>query len=581
MDLISTYRRALNLLRHERKKALALIIANAFIALVLLAEPILFGRVIDALIGNQNALPIMILWTLVGLLAILASVVVAIMADRLAHRNRLAAMQSAFSQSISLPVAYHAETGSGTLVRTILAGSDALFATWLSLFREQIAAVVSVVLLIPVAFYISWPLALLLVGLAGLYALLNAYVVQMTTDGQSKVEQHHLAVAGRLGDAIGNVTVVQSFTRLSAETNAINELMKTLLAAQYPVLTWWGILTVLTRSAATITLLAILFLGSWLAQTGRITIGEIVSFAAFAGLLIAKLDVFSGFLMRVFMQAPTLQTLFRLLDTPSAAPDRTDAYPLTNVKGTIVYDNVSFAFPDANQGVFDLSFEVAAGQTVALVGPTGAGKTTTLALLQRFRDADAGQILIDGHNIRDVTSQSLRSAIAVVFQDAGLFNRSISENILMGNPTASPQDVVDAACLAEAHDFISQKPDGYDCLAGERGQALSAGERQRIAIARALLKNAPILILDEATSALDNETEARVKRAIDALRRDRTTFVIAHRLSTVATADHILVFEKGRIVEQGTFDTLRKSGGLFSRLVEEGGFQSPDPVADP
>src|SRR5262249_51955822 len=191
----------------------------------------------------------------------------------------------------------------------------------------------------------------------------------------------------------------------------------------------------------------------------------------------------------------------------------------------------------SDQGVFDLSFTTPAGKTTALVGPTGAGKTTTLALLQRLRSPQCGRILVDGQDIEAVTLNSLRHHIAVVFQDAGLFNRSIAENIRIGRPEATDAEVEEAARMAEAHDFIAKKPGGYQFVIGERGASLSGGERQRIAIARAILKNAPILILDEATSALDVDTESRIKRALDHLRRGRTTFIIAHRLSTVADAD--------------------------------------------
>jgi ATP-binding cassette subfamily B protein len=225
--------------------------------------------------------------------------------------------------------------------------------------------------------------------------------------------------------------------------------------------------------------------------------------------------------------------------------------------------------------VFDIDFEAKPGETVALVGHTGSGKTTTLALLQRLRDPQNGSITVDGEDIRGVKVSSLRSAIAIVFQDAGLFNRTIGENIRVGKPDATDAEVEHASRLAEAHEFIMQKPEGYGFLIGERGSTLSGGERQRIAIARAILKNAPILILDEATSALDVETEGRIKRALDALRKNRTTFIIAHRLSTVANADQILVLKQGRIVERGTFRELVAKGGVFAGMVAEGGFTEP------
>ena len=211
--------------------------------------------------------------------------------------------------------------------------------------------------------------------------------------------------------------------------------------------------------------------------------------------------------------------------------------------------------------------QVPAGSTVALVGHTGAGQTTALSLLHRVWDPTAGRILVDGVDIREVTLASLRQNIGVVFQESLLFNRSIAENLRVGKPDATDAELEAAARLAEAHDFILRQPRGYETLVGERGSTLSGGERQRLAIARALLKDPPILILDEATSALDAATEARVQRALKALTHNRTTFVIAHRLSTVRDADRILVFDQGRIVERGTFAELVAADGVFANLV--------------
>jgi ATP-binding cassette, subfamily B, beta-glucan exporter len=214
---------------------------------------------------------------------------------------------------------------------------------------------------------------------------------------------------------------------------------------------------------------------------------------------------------------------------------------------------------------------VGAGQTVAIVGPTGSGKSTLIGLLQRVREPQAGAILIDGIDISTVTRASLRRQIATVYQDAGLFDRSIEDNIRFGRDGANPEEVHAAAAAAAAHEFILQKAEGYGTSAGERGNRLSGGERQRIAIARAVLKDAPILVLDEATSALDVETEEKVRQAIDGLRLGRTTFIIAHRLSTIRTADLIVFLENGRVVETGSFAELSARGGRFAALLSAGG----------
>ena len=581
MTILQVYRRALSLLAAERGLTIWVVLSGIAVAAVQLAEPVLFGRVVDALSRGQEAFPTIGLWAALGLFGIIASVVVAVVADRLAHRQRLSALGLAFERAIILPISYHAEKGSGAVVRTILAGTDALFWNWLSFLREQLTAVVGIAVLVPTAISMNKSMAMILMLLAALYLIFNLIVVRRTSDGQATVEQYHNNVYGRVGDVLGNVTVVQSYARLAAEMQAMRTVMSELLAAQYPVLTWWGLLTVLTRAAATITMVAIFAVGALLVQRGEISVGEIVAFVAFANLLITKLDLLSGFAVRIFQYAPTLRSFFELLDATEGAIEHPQAKPLKIAAGNVAYEHVTFRFRNSDQGVFDVSFVAPAGQTVALVGPTGAGKTTTLALLQRLRSPDQGRILIDGQDIDAVSLNSLRHSIAVVFQDAGLFNRSIGENIRIGRPEATDAEVEQAARLAEAHDFIARKPAGYGFVIGERGASLSGGERQRIAIARAILKNAPILILDEATSALDVETEARIKRAMDRVRQGRTTFIIAHRLSTVADADLILVLDGGRIIERGNFRELVAANGLFARLVAEGGFTEPEAKPDP
>ena len=575
-SLLRVYGRALALLSEERRVVLLLVVANVGLGLVQLAEPILFGRVVDALGNGGPVFRLIGLWAVIGIGGIAASVTVALYADRLAHRRRTAAMAAAFERAITLPLSYHARAGSGRVVRTMLSGTDALFMIWLSFFREHLAAIVGIACLVPTALYMDVRLALLLAALAAVYVTVNLVVVRRTQAGQMAVERHHQDVFGRVGDVIGNVTVVQSYARLAAETSQLQGMMRQMLAAQYPVLTWWALLTILTRASATVVMVVIFAVGAVLAQSGEITVGEIVSFIGFANLLIGRLDQLTGFLGRFFVQAPTVDAFFELLATRDDVQDAADAKILSSVEGRVEFQDLTYRFAGSDQGVFDLSFTAEPGQTVALVGPTGSGKTTTLALLQRLRDPAGGRILLDGVDIRAVTLSSLRHAMAVVFQEAGLFNRSIRENLLIGRPDATEAELEDAARRAEAHEFIMRKPGGYDFVIGERGQALSGGERQRLAIARALLKDAPILLLDEATSALDTETEARIKKALDAARANRTTFVIAHRLSTIVDADLIVVLDAGRIVEQGRFQDLARGHGPFSRLVAEGSFTTPD-----
>ena len=254
--------------------------------------------------------------------------------------------------------------------------------------------------------------------------------------------------------------------------------------------------------------------------------------------------------------------------TPCPLSDRPDAFDPGRVRGLVEFNDVALSYDGKRAAVADLSFTALPGDRIALVGPTGSGKSTALALLYRAFDPQTGFVKVDGVDIRDYSLTGLRRNIGVVFQETLLFNRSIAENLGVGKPDASDDEMRDAAARAQALDFIDRNPDGLQARIGERGRLLSGGERQRLAIARALLKDPPILILDEATSALDPVTEARVTAALDEVMKGRTTFVIAHRLATVRDATRILVFQQGRIAETGTFDELVARGGFFAELVK-------------
>jgi ATP-binding cassette subfamily B protein len=575
------YARVLGLLASEKKLAVTLASADCVLGLVALAEPLLFGRVVDALATGAAALPLILLWAALGIGDVSARAFISLFADRLAHRQRLAAMVKYFEHVVGLPLAFHSETHSGRLLRTMLAASDNLFSLWLWFLRDHLATVVSLLVMVPVAAAMDWRMTLLLLGLAATFAILSTFVLRQTDERQTAVDDQQAELAARVSDAIGNVQILQSFTRIAAEVAELRGAAADLLAAQTPVLTWWAILAVIERAAATTTVVCIFALGIYLNSLGQMTVGEIVSFVGFGHLLIDRLEYLSSFISQFFFQTKPLEEFFAVLDEPPGPIEKPDAVPLPPVTGRVEFQRVSAGFPGTEREVVrNVSFAAEPGQTVALVGHTGSGKTSALALLYRLRDPDQGRILVDGHDLRDVTLLSLRGQIAVVFQEAGLFNRTIADNIRMGRPQATAAEVENAARLAEAHAFILNTPQGYDTKLAERAANLSGGERQRLSIARAILKDAPILILDEATSALDFATDALVMRALSRLRQGRTTFVIAHRLSTVRNADQILVMREGEIVERGTFAELLAQRGVFAALVAEGELARERGVAD-
>jgi ATP-binding cassette, subfamily B, beta-glucan exporter len=576
MAFIRIYLRVLALLRAETKLAVTLALANIALAGAQFVEPVLLGRIVDALSGTLPAglgaaaralAPLVGAWVGFGLFIIFASTLVAWFADRLAHHRRNMVLADYFEHVLQLPLAYHAGAHSGRQIKVMLAGTDTLWWLWVSFFREHFAAFVFIALLLPASLALNWRLALPLIALCVGFVTLTMAVMLRAFALQNAVERHYSDLAETAADALGNVALVQSYARVELEVSGVKGLVNSLLRAQMPVLSWWAVAAVLTRAGTTLTLLVILLLGTYLKLVGLASVGEIVSFMSIAALLISRLEQAVGFSNRLFLDAPKLADFFGVLDTVPAVRDRVGAIDPVRVRGLVEFKEVSFSYDGRRPAVVDLSFTAAPGERIALVGPTGSGKSTALALLHRAFDPQSGAVSIDGVDVRDLTLSGLRHNIGVVFQETLLFNRSIAENLRVGKPDASEAELREAAARAQALDFIDANKDGLHARIGERGRLLSGGERQRLAIARALLKDPPILILDEATSALDPLTESRVNLALDEVMKGRTTFVIAHRLETVRNASRILVFRHGRIAESGTFEELKQRGGFFAELV--------------
>lgn len=576
MRYLQLYVRVLGMLRSEWRVGLFLAAANLAIAGIGFLEPILFGRVIDLLTRSTTMTSdklwttgswLMGTWVMIGLGGIGAGMIVALLSDRMAHRSKMHQMSKFYSHALGLPLSFHSTTHSGGIMRTFYAGGDILFNLWLGFFRDQFVNIVSVLALLPLTMLLNWRLSLALDILVVLFVSMTSLVARQAEGRQRSVEHFHTGLASSAQDAMTNVMVVQSFRRLSAERQAFVDMGQQVLTHQLPLLNWWALVNVLTRSASTLAVLSVVILGTVLHVRGQASVGDIVSFMGFATMLISRLEGMVWFSNRLFTNSATLDEFFAILDAKSSVPEDVNATELLASSGKVVFDNVSFAYPGGPDILSGVSFTAEPGSVVALVGQTGAGKSTAMNLLQRMWDPSTGSIQIDEQDIRYATLDSLRASVGVVFQESMLFNRSIKDNLLVGKPDATQHEIEHACKQAQAHDFIVNQPKGYDTVVGERGTTLSGGQKQRLAIARALLKNPPILVLDEATSALDSATEAKVTLALKALMKGRTTFIIAHRLSTIRDADQIMVFSGGRVIESGDFDELVKAQGAFAELV--------------
>jgi ATP-binding cassette, subfamily B, beta-glucan exporter len=540
------------------------------------AEPVLFGKIIDQLTRAQGQNRT-IAWDEIGwltaawigfaLFTILGSMLVAVHADRLSHRRRIAVMSQFFEHVLHLPLAFHTSVHSGRLLKNMLDGASGMGTVWLSFFRENCASFVTLFILLPATLFLNWRLSLLLIVLVIIFALTIAFVIHSAHSLQTQVERYQTDLAERASDALGNLPVIQSFTRIDVESRSLRSIGDALLAAQIPVLSWWAMTTVVTRASSTFAMLAIFLYGTYLHMHGLASIGEIVSFMSISALLISKLEQAVGFTNWLFMLAPKLVQFFEVLDTRPAVADEPGARDVGRLNGHVEFRDVTFSYNQGEPAVRNVSFTVQPGEVIALVGSTGSGKSTAMSLLHRVFDPQVGEVLIDGINIRDMKLESLRRNISVVFQEPMLFARSIRENLLAGKPDATEDEIMLAISRAQAEGFIKRHADGLDTVIGERGRTLSGGERQRLSIARALLKDPPIIILDEATSALDATTERQIQAALDAATKGRTTFVIAHRLSTIRNADRILVLDSGQVVESGPFGELVALNGRFAELA--------------
>ena len=549
---------------------LSLMLATVYVAMSLYI-PILVGNAIDCII-DMGRVDFAAMWVYLRNVSICAAVaglsqwVMNEVNNRMTYQITRNIRNEAFAHIQTLPLSYLDKHSHGDIVSRVISDVDTFADGLLMGFTQLFTGVMTIVGTLLIMLSIHWGIALVVICITPLSLLVANFIAKSTYSMFRLQTQTRGEQTGLIDESVGNIKVIRAFGHEKATMEQFDEINGRLKKASLRAIFFSSLTNPCTRFVNSVVYAGVGLTGALIAIAGGISVGNLTSFLNYANQYTKPFNEISGVVTELQNALACAGRVFELIEAPSQTPDPEPAVSTDEVDGKIEIRDLKFSYTPDKPLFDDFNLSVQSGQRIAIVGPTGCGKTTFINLLMRFYDAQGGEILLDGHNTRDMRRHDLRRSVGMVLQDTWLKAGTIRENIAMGKPDATEEEIVAAAKQAHAHSFIKRLPQGYDTVITEAGGSLSQGQKQLLCIARVMLCLPPMLFLDEATSSIDTRTEARIQKAFDTMMQGRTTFIVAHRLSTIREADVILVMRDGHIVEQGNHEELLKKNGFYAQL---------------